>query len=246
MQQQQEQQQQRDSSGGDRGQHLSPSPPSSSSSSLPLQSPLPPPLDPLVLLSPEQARRLLDDARGLASEGRPVAALQTLLAALSALGAPRAALQTFERAVEALTLRRGGGGGGGGGGGEEGDAGQGREGEEREGQQRPAAAVPVPPSLASLLASLSLEASTRLGALEGEKREGDMAPDDGEGPYPAAVAAAAASALLSEEAAARADGASVRCGECGAVVAATRAEAHAMFWCSRLGSSGGGGAGRGG
>ena len=173
----------------------------------------------LVLLSPAQARRLLDDARGLASEGRPVAALQALLAALAALGAPSAALQVFGRAVEALTLRREGEGGGGGGGG----AGAGAEAAGGQRGERAAAEVSAPlpsSSLASLLASLSLEASTRLGALEGEKtgegEGGSMALDGGAGPtpHPAAAAAAAVPALLSEEAAARADGSGWRCPCC--------------------------------
>lgn len=61
-----------------------------------------------------------------------------------------------------------------------------------------------------------------------------MAQDDdgGGGSGEKTLAAALSPNLLSEEAAARADGASVRCDECGAVVAATRAEAHALFWCS--------------
>ena len=255
MQQHQQEQQQRDSSsggggggGGEQGRH----PPNPPSSSPPMMPPRPPssPDPSLVLLSPAQARRLLDDARGLASEGRPVAALQALLAALAALGAPSAALQVFGRAVEALTLRREGEGGGGGGGG----AGAGAEAAGGQRGERAAAEVSAPlpsSSLASLLASLSLEASTRLGALEGEKtgegEGGSMALDGGAGPtpHPAAAAAAAVPALLSEEAAARADGASVRCGECGAVVAATRAEAHSLFWCSSLGGGSSGRAERG-
>lgn len=196
----------------------------------PSSSPLDPnPGDPDGLLSPAQARRLLDDARGLASGRRPVEALQALLSALAALGAPREALQVFGRAVEALTLRGGEGGGG----------------AEQQGEERQQPGAAAAPSLDSLLSSLSLEATARLGALEqggGGEGSSGMALDNNDGggggtqpPTPALPT------LLSEEAAAAAAGASVRCGECGAVVAATRAEAHALFWCSSLGGGGGGG-----